>query len=423
MYLISLKNKKGGFLVFHKLLIIGAGASGVTAALAASENGCDTGILEGGDRILKKILSTGNGRCNITNSNIDIHRYHGTYPQYPRKILSAFSKEDAISFFEALGLPLVTLEEGKVFPMSLQASSVIDILRMSLSEHNINIYLNSKVTKITRKNNTFKVETQKGDIFTCERLILACGGSSAPQTGSDGSGYKLASSLCHKIIKPLPALVQLKLDYDHLKALSGVKIQGSVKILVDNKEIRKEDGEILFTDYGISGPPILQISRIASLSLNEKKSVNISLDLFPDISYKSFEDLLMTRFENFSNRSISENLIGVINKKMIPIILKDCGISDIHELTVHVPYKDKIKLCSLLKDMSFVVNGTNSFKESQVTAGGVDTNDISDTTLMSKLVPNLYFAGELMDVDGDCGGFNLQWAWSSGYTAGINASK
>lgn len=409
--------------MFHKLIIIGAGASGVTAALAASQNGCDTAILEGGDRILKKILSTGNGRCNITNSHIDIHRYHGTYPQYPQNILSSFSKDDTFSFFENLGLPLIALEEGKVYPLSLQASSVIDILRMSLSEHNINLYLNSKVIKISHKNNAFKIETQNGEIFTCERLILACGGSSAPQTGSDGSGYKIASSLSHKIIRALPALVQLKLDYPHLKALSGIKIQGLAKILIDKEEIRKEEGEILFTDYGISGPPILQLSRIASLGLNEEKSVTISIDFFPSISYKALEDMLISRFANFENRSISDNLIGVLNKKMIPILLKECGILNIHEASQFVPYKNKIKLCSLLKNMCFVVNGTNSFKESQVTAGGVDTRDISDTTLMSKIVPNLYFAGELLDVDGDCGGFNLQWAWSSGYIAGINASK
>lgn len=407
--------------MFHKIIVLGAGAAGVTAAIEASDSGCDVAILEGNDRVLKKILSTGNGRCNISNLHIDIHRYHSTYPQKAEGILKDFSTSKTFEYFEGLGLPLITLEDNKIFPMSLQASSVIDVLRMALRERNIPVYLNSKVKAIKKKGNNFILETKNGDFYKCEKLIICCGGCSAPNTGSDGSGFNLSKSLGHNIVKPLPALVQLKLSYENLKALQGVKIQGSAKILVNNEVKREEEGEILFTDYGISGPPILQLSRIASKAIEDGKEVSLSLNMFPHLSLEELKDKLLSHFEVFYNRSIHDNLIGILNKKLIPTVLKECGIKNIHEAASCIDYKNKIAIFKLLNSYTFKVIGTNSFKESQVTAGGVDMREVN-STLMSKLVKDLYFAGEILDIDGDCGGFNLQWAWSSGYTAGKNAS-
>lgn len=268
----------------HKILIIGAGASGLTAAITARDLGADVALIEGTDRVGKKILTTGNGRCNITNRNIDsiiksyekskesdhpypFVPYHSSNGDFFMNVLKSFSVEDTIAFFSMLGLPLTTLDEGKMYPLSLQASSVLDILRMALEERSIPVYANCKVTEIKPVKSGFKVtaKTSEGiSIFECQKLILCTGGKAAPSTGSDGSGYSLAKALGHSIISAYPALVQLKLDYKNLKALSGIKFDGFAEIIVNGKALRKEFGEILFTDYGISGPPILQLSRFAS---------------------------------------------------------------------------------------------------------------------------------------------------------------
>lgn len=407
--------------MFHDLLIIGGGASGIIAAIAAKDMGADAAIIEGNDRIGRKIITTGNGRCNITNSNIDIRRYHGENPNFSSKTLSAFGYKDTLSFFDNLGLPIISLEEGKMFPMSLQASSVIDILRFALEERNIPVYLNSRVQRINKVKNDFIINCKDGSEYRCRKVILAAGGKSAPSTGSDGSGFAIARSLGHRIIEPVPALVQLKLQYDHLKSLSGVKFNGKAKISVSSKIIQEECGEILFTDYGISGPPILQLSREASYHLNKKDPVTLSVDIMSDMSFKEMENYFENHFALLSYRSIYDSLIGIINKKIIPVILKDSGIADIHKPCSDLSWKEKLNLYSLLKDWTFTVSGTNSFSNSQVTAGGIATDEVDENTLESKLIQGLYFSGEILDIDGDCGGFNLQWAWSSGYIAARNA--
>ena len=407
----------------HSLIIIGGGAAGLTSALIAKDLGIDVAIIEGSDRVGKKILTTGNGRCNISNTNINVNRYHSENPNFSKSTLDSFTINHTIDFFGNLGIPLVTLDDGKMFPMSLQASSVLDILRFSLEEKNIPVYINTKAKHIIKKNNGFKILTAEDIVYECEKLIIATGGKSAPKTGSDGSGYTLAKQLGHSVISPVPALVQLKLNYDRLKALSGVKFDGNAEIFIDNKSIQKEFGEILFTDYGISGPPILQLSRNASYALAKNNKVSLHIDLLPNISLEDLETFLENHWFVFGARSLNDSLIGIINKKVIPIILKQLKIEDIHKPCNQLNTEEKNALCGLLKKWKFEVSGTNSVSNAQVTAGGINTTEINPQTLESNIVPNLYFAGEILDVDGDCGGFNLQWAWSSGAVAGINASK
>lgn len=405
----------------HDLVIIGGGASGLMAAITAKDLGADVIILEANDRIGKKILSTGNGRCNITNKYVSSARYHSNNSNFPNDILRQFSVEDTSNFFYSIGLPLVTLEDGKMYPQSLQASSVLDLLRLTLDDKNIPIYLNHKVKSIMSTKNGFKILTSKGDTISANKIILATGGASAPKTGSDGSGFAIAKQLGHNIIKPLPALVQIKLDYNHLKALSGIKFDGNCSIYVDDELKRKEFGEILFTDYGISGPPILQLSRIASYGLDKKKKVHINVNLMSSYEKDELINFLESHFAIFSHRSLMNSLIGVVNKKLIPIILKETNIENIHKPCSELTWQEKNNLITLLQNWEFKVTGTNSFSNCQVTAGGIDTLQIDNSTLQSKIVPNLYFCGELIDVDGDCGGFNLQWAWSSGFVAGKNS--
>lgn len=422
----------------HKLLIIGAGAAGITAAITAKDYGVDVAIIEGNDRVGKKILTTGNGRCNITNKTIDDTLkkyessknngdgpykvpYHSSNKDFFLPVLRSFTVEDTINFFSMLGLPLTSLEGGKMYPLSLQASSVLDILRMALEEREIPVYCGNKVIEIQSHKSAYKVKTKSAEgeqVYSCEKLIICTGGKSASATGSDGSGYTLARSLGHQIITPLPALVQLKLDYKNLKALSGIKFNGVAEILVDGENLRSEFGEILFTDYGISGPPILQLSRIASSSLDAGKRVEVRVNMMPDTDCEDLDNFLENHKAMFGHRSISSAFIGIVNKKLIPILLKEAGIDNIHKPLWELSWKEKKALMNLLKSWTFPVTGTNSFANAQVTAGGVDTREVEAESLESKLHKNLYFAGEILDVDGDCGGFNLQWAWSSGAIAG-----
>lgn len=407
----------------HELIIIGGGASGIISAITAKDMGIDVAILESTDRIGKKILSTGNGRCNISNINININRYHCSNKNFPEFVLNNFTVRDTINFFSTLGLHLITLDKGKMYPMSLQASSVLDIFRLSLEDKSIPVYTNSKVFEIAIKNNLFNLHTLDGNTFECKKLILCTGGKSYPKTGSDGSGYKLAKQLGHKIINPIPSLVQIKLNYNKLKALSGIKFNGSVSIFINNTLIRKEYGEILFTDYGISGIPVFQLSRIASYHSLKNDNITLKVDLLPEFEYDKLKDFLENHWGTFGYRSIYDSFIGILNKKIIPILLKEAGINDIHKSCYNITWKEQNNILRLLKEWSFNVTGTKSFNNSQVTAGGVDTLEINPKTLESKIVKNLYFAGEILDVDGDCGGFNLQWAWSSGFIAAKSASR
>ncbi|MCY6372122.1 NAD(P)/FAD-dependent oxidoreductase [Clostridium ganghwense] len=404
----------------HELIIVGAGASGIVAAITAKNLGIDVALIESNNRIGKKILTTGNGRCNIANKCTNLDRYNSENPDFFGETLNSFTINNTIEFFKELGLPLITLEEGKMYPMSLQASSVLDILRAALDEKQIPIYSDTKVIDIVSYKKGFKISTNIQEEYQCKKLLLCCGGKSAPKTGSDGSGFTLAKKLGHSIIDTLPALVQLKLGYKKLKALSGVKFDGIAKILIDNKLIRQESGEILFTDYGISGPPILQLSRIASYAVSKNKETFLKIDMMPNLSSEKLEDFLENHWGVFGYRSVHDSFIGIINKKIIPVLLKESGLDNIHKPCWELSWDEKKNIYNLLKEWKFEITGTNGFNNSQVTAGGVNTKEVDTYTLKSRIVPNLYFAGEILDVDGDCGGFNLQWAWASGVVAAKN---
>lgn len=410
----------------HDLIIVGGGASGLVAAITAKDFGIDVAIVEGTDRVGKKILTTGNGRCNISNNCIKppFINYHSSNSDFQFTALDKLSLEDTKNFFLSLGLPIVALPTGKLYPQSLQASSVVDILKMAIEDRNIPLYTNCKIKDI-HKGKIFKLSTSNEEykLFTANKVILACGGKTAPKTGSDGTGYNIAKSLGHSITSLVPGIVQLKLDYPHLKALSGVKFDGYVTLIINDEVVKKDFGEILFTDYGISGPPILQISALASQSTFVKKQTEVVVDLLPSYSKDELQDFLECHFAVLSHRPIINALVGVIHKKIIPILLKECGITNLQMPCYELSWKEKMKLVNTLKSWKFICTGTNDFNQAQVTVGGVNTKDVDCDTLESKLVPNLYFCGEILDVHGDCGGFNLQWAWSSGYTVATSIAE
>lgn len=409
----------------REVAIIGGGAAGMVAAIVASRNGAKVVIYERMNRVGKKLLATGNGRCNLTNvglSESNLKCIHGSNKKFAGGILKKFTVDETINFFEILGVAHKIENDGKVFPMSDQASSVLDVLRYELDKLSIEIICDIEIDKIKQSKQEFILIDSNGVEYRADKVIIATGGMSSPNLGSNGSGYKLAKSLGHSIVNPFPALVQLKLEAPFLKSIKGVKFNGAASVILGGNILRREEGELLFTEYGISGPPILQLSRNAVEALENKQQPIIEIDMFPNFTYEELLNLISLRLSYQYDRPLDFSFIGLINKRLIPIILKVSNIYDLNRTCFEISNKEIEKIVSLLKAWQFDIIGSQSWMHSQVTAGGVDLKEIRPDTLQSKIIPGIYFAGELLDVDGDCGGFNLQWAWSSGYVAGNEAS-
>lgn len=404
------------------VIIVGGGASGMMAAISARMHGAVATLLEKNPRVGKKILVTGNGRCNFTNIYADIDHYHGKNPKFIYGAFSEFDVSRTIAFFERLGIAHKVEECGKVFPMSDQASSMLDVLLYELNRQGVNICCNSPVKNIVGQEGDFSVETQDGRFFHGDRIILCCGGKAMPSTGSDGSGYDLARRMGHKIVDIFPALVQLKLEGNFFNQIEGVKFVGTVEVLSGGKTMAKGRGDILFANYGISGPPILQLSRKAGELLQKKEEAVLKVSIIDTMSKTELQELLALRFENMPEKTVEFSLVGLINKRLIRVLLKQAGIKDLNVPVGNLSAGDIRKIAEILSDWRFNITGTRSWPSAQVTAGGVDTSGIDPRTLESRFIKGLFFAGEIIDIDGECGGFNLQWAWSSGFTAGKYAA-
>lgn len=403
-----------------KVLIVGGGAAGMMAAISAKINGAEVVVLERNNRVGKKILATGNGRCNYTNINLSIDNYHGKNPKFAYSCLSKFGVAETLDFFERLGITPAIEEKGKVFPLSFQSSSVLDVLRFELEDLGVELLTDVFVIGIN-KGEKFELILEDGRKVYGDKVILATGGCAAPNTGSDGNGYTLAKSMGHSIVEVFPGLVQLKLEGDIFKQVDGVKFVGTAGLYVGNELIKEDRGDILFTNYGISGPPILQLSRTALEYLNNNKAIELKVSIIDRKTEKELFDYLIYRFGFMAKKTIEKGLIGLINKRLILPILKEVNI-DKNKQIAYLSNEEVRRLANILTDWRFNISGSKSFKDAQVTAGGINTDEIDSSTMESKLIEGLYFAGEIVDIDGDCGGFNLQWAWSSGYIAGENAS-
>lgn len=404
------------------VIVIGGGASGMVAAISAKRQGADVTILERNPRVGKKILATGNGRCNFTNINTDINYYNGNNPKFAYSALSQFSVNNTIDFFEKLGIAHKVEDLGKVFPMSDQASSILDVLLYELNEIGIRVICNAYVKNIVKGNKGFTIELEDGSVFKGDRVIIAVGGKAMPSTGSDGNGFELASKLGHSVIDVFPALVQLKLEGSFFKQIQGVKFVGTAEILYNNRSLAKDRGDILFANYGISGPPILQISRKAGEILKNNKKAILKITIIDTISQGELRDIIIRRFKNNPKKTVEFSLVGLINKRLIPVVLKEAGITNLKCPVANIPNKEVDNIVKILTDWRFEVIGTKSWPSAQVTAGGVNTKEIDPNTMESKIMDGVFFAGEIIDIDGQCGGFNLQWAWSSGFIAGQNAA-
>lgn len=407
----------------HDVVVVGGGAAGLIASIAANQQGANVCILERNERIGKKILATGNGRCNYTNLDANIDNYYSQNKKFVYGPLNKFNVEKTLNFFESIGISPQVENENKVFPYSEQASSFLDVFLYELSMRKIDTITNFYVKDIIKKKQYFELKNHEGECYKAKKVILTTGGKAMPSSGSDGNGYKLAKQMGHNIIEPRPSLVQIKLDSPYLKGLQGVKIKGSAEIISNNKSIIQDSGDILFTSYGISGPPILQLSRTAGQLLDENKFPLLKINIFDNMNFKQVNILLKNRFIYNPDRSIEFSLVGLINKRLIRPLLKESQVDDFNKKVANLSETEIKSIASTLIDWKFKIIGLMGWTNAQVTAGGIDTNEINPSTMESKKQKGIYYAGEIIDVDGQCGGFNLQWAWSTGYIAGYEAAQ
>ena len=402
-----------------EIAVIGGGASGLMAAITAKKSGKEVVILERKDRILKKVLITGNGRCNITNVNANISNYFGKNISSVENILNRFTPQDTMDFFNGLGIVCNEENRGKVYPLSGQASSVVDALRFEAEKLGIKIETEFYVRKIEKDGFKFKIYSEDRKKIEAGRVILAAGGQSYSELGSNGSGFELAKELGHSVTKLSPSIVQLKTEKNQVKGLQGIKTDVAVTAYGDNKKICTYDGELLFTDYGISGNVVFNISFVMPLY----KNVEFEIDFMEKFDYNELYEMLKERKKIMSHLTMENYFNGMINKKLGQFLSKVSGIEKLSKPVKDLNDSEIRKLCTVLKKYRIKILDTTGFKNAQVTAGGVSLNEVNTETLESKIVKGLYFSGEVLDIYGECGGFNLQWAWASGYIAGKNAAK
>ncbi len=397
----------------NDVIIIGGGAAGLCAAVAVKQKNpaLTVRLLEALPRVGKKLAATGNGRCNITNKNIVKERYHGKNTDFAVCALARFGGEKTEKFFHGIGVDFV-FEGDKGYPASLQAASVVDCLRFAAEEAGVIVCTETRVTNIQLSGGLFKVIAGNMS-FLSKNVIIAAGLlSGGERLGSDGQMLALLKKAGFKTEKTYPAIVQLKTPPETVRQLKGIKVNATVSLKSGGRLLRQEYGEVLFCDYGLSGPPVLQVSGAAALA----QSPVISLDLMPDKSLQALTNELCERIAMLGGRSIDEFFTGMMNKRLGQVIIKAAG----YKLNTPVFSLDKNapqRMAALIKDFSLAVTGNTGFINSQVTSGGLDTEQFNPETMMSREYKGLYAIGEILDIDGDCGGFNLQWAWSSALCA------
>lgn len=404
----------------QKIVVVGGGASGIVAAITASRLGAKVTLIEHNNKIGKKILSTGNGRCNLTNAYLDSACYHSDDIKLVETVLKKFGTTETQQFFEELGVLLKT-KNGCFYPRSEQASAIVAVLDAELKKQKITVLLESHVSHIRKEETTFVVETN-ANTLRADAVILSAGGMAAKALGADGSGYVLAKSLEHHISPVVPALVQLRSKETYFKQLAGVRTDATVTAVVNGSAVATDTGELQLTDYGLSGIPIFQISRHITKALLKKKKVAVEIDFLPQKTDKELTYLLREIQNRHGERTAHEMLSGLFNSKLNGVLLSK---SQIPKEVVSAKLTDE-QLHALVQNCKrwcVPIYGANTFEQAQVCAGGVSTAELNGDTLESIYTKKLYITGELLDVDGICGGYNLQWAWATGYLAGTAAAK
>ena len=397
------------------IIVIGGGASGMVAAICAARQGAAVTILERMPRIGKKLLATGNGRCNYTNRNMNVKCFHSQEHHQIANIIKQFGVADTEKFFMELGI-LPKEKDGYVYPNSMQAASVLDGLRFELERLGVHVVTDLSVDRIVPKGKGYQVYS-KNEIYHCRKVILAAGGCASEKLGSDGSGYALAEKMGYRIVPVVPALTGLKAKEKVYKSLAGIRAEGRVTLYIDHRMIDSHIGEIQLADYGISGIPVFQLSGQAAYGLLNHRNVVCELDFFPEWNEKELIQFLIERKKRFRNSDVSVFETGLLNRKLIHEAIRMSGKTD------GLGYPDMVQLAKNLKHFPATIYESRGYEFAQVCAGGISLKDVNPYHLESKHHPGLYFAGEILDVDGICGGYNLQWAWATGYLAGSHAGK
>ena len=401
------------------VIVIGAGASGLVTAIVSARRGKKVLILEKNKKVGKKLLATGNGKCNITNQRPTLERFYSKNPKFIREVFEGYGYQSIKQFFKSIGLELIEAKEGKVFPMSLQASSVVELLVAECEELGIKIRCEIEVQEVKKRANFYETVHNKG-LEKSKTLVIATGHLSAPQLGGVDMGVRFAKKLGHTIIKPFPTLVQLTSPMKKLERMAGVKVESRVTLKTKENKIITKQGDVLFTSYGISGLAILDISRFVMIELLSKKSVLLTVDLMPKMSHEQLLALMRKSLIKKSSKPLTTWLQGFINKKLILPILEPLKLQDETVGTIFSKIQNLEAIVSEIKNFTFEVNGSKGYKGAEVATGGVDTKEVNPNTMESKRHKGLYFTGEVLDVDGDRGGFNLHFAWVCGLRAGEN---
>ncbi|MHB1001181.1 MAG: BaiN/RdsA family NAD(P)/FAD-dependent oxidoreductase [Armatimonadota bacterium] len=402
------------------IAIIGAGSAGLMAAITASKSGKNTVLIERNPRIGRKLLATGNGRCNLTNRFITVDRFHGSTPAFIETVLNQFDQPATLKFFEGLGLLMKEEDNGRIFPRTNQASSVVEVMGLGLSESGTKVILDAQVTGIDQTA-FWTITLSSGTSIKADKLIIATGGRAAHQLGSTGDGLYWAQKLGHSLTPIYPALVPIETVETWPKDVQGIRVEAGVRASCEGKTLGEKTGDLLFTSYGVSGLAVLALAGSVAPML-QKSIVQLHIDLFPEMSDEQLDQTILSIFQHHSRRTIKESLAGVLPGNMIPVILKTAQLKGTMQ-SGELSKLNRLSVVRTIKNLTLTVSKLRPLKEAQVTAGGIDAGEINPRTLESKLHKGLYFAGEVIDVDGDSGGFNLQWAWSSGYVAGKSAAS